>query len=315
MIPAIVPLTTVLSTVFIDFSAPSTSVIILKISFVVVSVLRNVDTLAMAFAIYETACVAVSIRQRLNTLPAVYVILPSTFVKDARPGTALDPITAALVVLPLALISFFVGPGKCSFAFLFSIHPLAIVPNISVLTNERAVAMLVVFLPLTYVLCSVALTPCAFSVFISILPLAIVLDNELVLPFTPNSTSALPMLHTVLPFSSVLRTISVSEYANPVMLIEFPFSFVTLARASCFFAIATSLIFEPVTSVSCAIAIILRAKAVFFVILPGTIVNMTVSACQHTLTEPDAFWRSVTSVLIAILVNDSVNKRLLGENS
>ena len=315
MIPAIVPLTTVLSTVFIDFSAPSTSVIILKVSFVVVSVLRNVDTLAMAFSIHKTARVTVSVRQRLNTLPEVYVILPSTFVKDARSRTALDPMPAALVVLPLARISLFVGPGKCSFAFFFSIHPLAIVPHISVLTNERAVAMLVVIHPLTYVLCSVALTPGAFSVFISILPLAIVLDNELLLPFTPNRSSSLPMLHTVLPFSSILRTISVGQYANPVMLIEFPFSFVTLARASCFFAIAASLIFKPVSSVSCAIAIILRAKAVFFVIMPGTIVNMTVSACQHSLTESDAFWRAITSVLIAILVNYSVNKRLLDKNS
>jgi len=192
---------------------------------------------------------------------------------------------------------------------------LAIVPNISVLTNERAVAMLVVVHPLTYVLCSVALTPRAFSVFISILPLAIVLDNELILPFTPNGSSSLPMLLTVLPFSSVLRTISVGQYAKPMLLIEFPFSFVKLVPVSCFFAIATSLIFKPVSRVSYAIAIILRAKAVFFVILPGTIVNMTVSACQHTLTESDAFWRSVTSVLIAILVNYSVNKRLLGENS
>lgn len=240
--------------------------IILKVSFVVVSVLRNVDTLAMAFAIHETARVAVSIRQQLNTLPLVYVILPSTFVKNAEPRTALDPIPAALVIFPLALISLFVGPGKCSFAFLFSIYPLAIVPHISVLTNERAVAMLVVIYPLTYVLCSVALTPGAFSVFISVLPLTIVLDNKLLLPFAPNGSIALPMLHSVLPFSSVLRTISVGQYANTVMLIEFPFSFVTLARASCFFAISTSLIFEPVSSVSCAISIILRAQAVFFVI-------------------------------------------------
>jgi len=99
------------------------------------------------------------------------------------------------------------------------------------------------------------------------------------------------------------------------MLVKFPFTFINLARASRLFAVSTSLIFKPVSSVNCAVAVILSSKAVLSVILPGTIVNDTVFAGQDTLTESDAFWCAVTCVLIAVLVNNSIDWRLLGENN
>jgi len=183
----------------------------------------------MPFVIHKVARVAVSIRQGLNTLPVVLIIPPSTFEENARPRTALDPLPAALVILPLAGISLLVGPGKFSFPFFFAINPLAIVPHISIHTNEGAVAMLVVVLPLSYVLCSVALVPVAFAVLISIHPLSIVLNDKLLLSIAPNGSKSLAMLQTVLPFSSILRPITVGQCANPLMLIECPLTIVNLA--------------------------------------------------------------------------------------
>jgi len=57
--------------------------------------------------------------------------------------------------------------------------------------------MFLVIHPTTFVLCPITLVPSSLPMFISFFPQTFVLNDELLLPFTPNGSCAFTMLQTI----------------------------------------------------------------------------------------------------------------------